>query len=100
GGGFMKTPIMIKVFKIPAKIAAGTALFMIIITSITGTVMHSFQGHIILEKSWPVVLGFSLGAIAGHRLNTQLKESLLEKLIGVSLITAAGMMFFKFVIMG
>lgn len=100
GGGFMKTPIMLKVFKIPAKIAAATALFMIVITSITGSVMHGMQGHILLEKSWPVVLGFTLGAIAGFKINAHLKESFLEKLIGVSLITAAGMMFFKFLVVG
>lgn len=100
GGGFMKTPIMLKVFKIPVKIAAGTALFMIIITSITGTVMHSFQGHIVIAKAWPVVLGFSLGAVSGYYLNTRLKESFLEKLIGISLIAAALMMFFKFILNG
>lgn len=100
GGGFMKTPIMLKVFKIPVKIAAATALFMIVITSITGSVMHSLQGHILFEKSWPVVLGFTLGAIAGYKLNTHLKEAFLEKLIGVSLITAGLMMFFKFVVIG
>ena len=100
GGGFMKTPIMLKVFKIPAKIAAATALFMIIITSITGSAMHFSQGHILMEKSWPVALGFSLGAIAGHYLNAKLKDKVLEKLIGVSLITAACMMFFKFLVVG
>ena len=100
GGGFMKTPIMLKVFEIPAKIAAGTALFMIVITSITGSVMHTMQGHILLDKSWPVVLGFTLGAIIGFKVNTHLKEDFLEKLIGVSLVTAALMMVLKFLIVG
>jgi uncharacterized membrane protein YfcA len=35
GGGFLKTPIMVVVFKIPPRIAVGTALFMIVITSLT-----------------------------------------------------------------
>ncbi len=100
GGGFMKTPIMLKVFEIPAKIAAGTALFMIVITSITGSVMHTMQGHILFEKSWPVVLGFTLGAIIGFKVNTHLKEDFLEKLIGVSLVTAALMMILKFIVIG
>lgn len=98
GGGFMKTPIMLKVFEIPAKIAAGTALFMIVITSITGSFMHYSQGHIILEKAWPVALGFTLGAIAGYFINTHLRNSFLEKLIGFSLLAAAAMMFVRFVI--
>lgn len=98
GGGFMKTPIMLKVFKIPAKIAAATALFMIVITSVTGSVMHSLQGHILLDKAWPVALGFSLGAIIGYKINAHLKEALLERLIGVSLVTAGLMMVFKFIL--
>lgn len=100
GGGFMKTPIMLKVFKIPVKIAAATALFMIVITSLTGSVMHGLQGHILIEKAWPVALGFTLGAIIGYKVNTHLNESFLEKLIGVSLISAGLMMVLKFVIIG
>lgn len=97
GGGFMKTPIMLKVFKIPAKIAAATALFMIIITSITGSIKHGLGGHIILEKAWPVVVGFSIGALLGYKVNTKLKEHTLEKMIGVSLLAASVMMFFNFI---
>lgn len=88
GGGFMKTPIMIKVFKIPAKIAAATALFMIVITSITGSISHYLQGHIHFDKAWPVMLGFTLGALAGHQVNARIKAPILEKMIGVSLLLA------------
>jgi uncharacterized membrane protein YfcA len=100
GGGFMKTPIMLKVFKIPAKIAAATALFMIVITSITGTISHYLQGHIDLEKAWPIMLGFALGAVVGHKINTHIKSDILEKMIGFSLIMAALLMMSKFVING
>lgn len=89
GGGFMKTPIMIKVFKIPAKIATATALFMIMITSITGSVSHYLQGHIHPDKALPVIIGFALGALVGHRVNTHIKSDRLEKLIGVALILAS-----------
>lgn len=98
GGGFMKTPIMLKVFKIPAKIAAATALFMIVITSITGTFTHWYEGHIIFNKAWPILIGFTLGAILGYKVNAKIKESVLEKLIGISLISAGVIMLLKFVI--
>ncbi len=100
GGGFMKTPIMLKVFKIPAKIAAATALFMIVITSITGSISHYIQGHIYLEKAWPIMLGFAIGAIVGHKLNTRIKSKTLEKMIGFSLILAALIMMSNFIITG
>lgn len=100
GGGFMKTPIMLKVFKIPAKIAAATALFMIVITSITGSISHYLQGHIHWDKAWPVMLGFALGAIGGHKINTHIKGAILEKLIGFALILAGLIMMSNFVING
>jgi len=96
GGGFLKTPIMIKVFEIPAKIATATALFMIVITSIVGSTMHSLHGHVVWAQTWPVVVGFSLGAVGSHFINMQIKKSFLEKLIGFSLLAVACMLVLKF----
>ncbi|MGB8704676.1 MAG: sulfite exporter TauE/SafE family protein, partial [Gillisia sp.] len=89
GGGFLKTPIMIKVFQIPAKIATATALFMIIITSLTGSVTHYLNGHIIFEKALPIIIGFSVGALLGRKFNLAISSKTLERLIGISLIVAA-----------
>ena len=97
GGGFMKTPIMLKVFKIPPKIATATALFMIVITSITGSISHYLQGHIDFNKSWPVILGFALGAFAGKKINTHLKDKTLENMIGGGLLVAAVVMTANFI---
>ncbi|WP_417431620.1 sulfite exporter TauE/SafE family protein [Halpernia sp.] len=96
GGGFMKTPIMLKVFKIPPKIATATALFMIIITGITGSVSHYLQGHIEFTKAWPVMLGFALGALGSKQINTHLKDKTLEKMIGGGLLVAAIVMTANF----
>ena len=85
----MKTPIMIKVFKIPAKIATATALFMILVTSITGSISHYMQGHIYISKAMPVIIGFAIGALLGHKVNTHIKSTNLEKLIGFALILAS-----------
>ncbi|WP_373056223.1 sulfite exporter TauE/SafE family protein [Zunongwangia sp. H14] len=98
GGGFLKTPIMIKVFKIPAKIAAATGLFMIVITSVTGSISHYLQGHIALSQSWPVMLGFATGALAGQRLNVKLDSNSLENLIGLGLMLASLIMLSNFLL--
>lgn len=92
GGGFLKTPIMIKVFRIPAKIAAGTALFMIIITSITSSVSHYLLGHVKVDYTIPVIAGFIAGPFLGVELKKRIASEHLEKLIGFSLIVAAGLM--------
>jgi len=96
GGGFLKTPIMLKVFKMPVKVATATALFMILITSLTGSVSHFMQGHIQLSMAWPVVAGFVGGAIAGSRLTPSIHDDVLERLIGLGLILAALVMFANF----
>ncbi|MCF8714193.1 sulfite exporter TauE/SafE family protein [Joostella atrarenae] len=98
GGGFLKTPIMLKVFKMPAKIATATALFMIVITSTTGTFSHFMLGHIELDKAWPIMLGFAAGALGGQRLNLKMKNKTLEKLIGMGLVLAALVMMSNFII--
>lgn len=89
GGGFLKTPIMVKVFKIPAKIASSTALFMIVITSTTGTISHYLLGHVYLNESLPVVIGFVGGAYVGKHIHTNISPTTLEKAIGLGLIVAA-----------
>lgn len=96
GGGFLKTPIMLKVFKMPVKVATATALFMILITSITGSISHFVQGHILLSHAWPVTIGFVGGAIAGNRLTPSIGDDVLERLIGLGLILAALVMFANF----
>jgi len=96
GGGFLKTPIMLKVFKMPVKTATATALFMILTTSITGSVSHYLQGHIQLSYVWPVLLGFAGGALLGNRITPSASDEVLEKMIGLGLILASLVMFANF----
>ncbi len=98
GGGFLKTPIMINVFGMPSSVAAATALFMIVFTSLTGSISHSLLGHINFVYSLPIVSGFVLGAFVGNRLNIKLSESLISKLIGVGLILAGSFLIFDVIL--
>ncbi len=96
GGGFLQTPIMIKGFNMPVKVAAATSLFIIVITSITGIVSHYLQGNILLQKAWPIALGFTIGAVLGHKINLNVKDDFVEKMIGFGLILAGLIMISKF----
>jgi len=88
GGGFLKTPIMVNVFNIPPSIAAATALFMIIFTSLTGGISHFYLGHLNFNYTIPIVLGFILGAFIGNKLNLNLSEKTIGSLIGLGLVGA------------
>lgn len=92
GGGFLKVPIMVGVFSTPAQVASATGLFMIVITSLTGSISHYFLGNIHFGYAVPVVIGFVIGAIAGNSLSAMLDEHILKRLIGIGL-SLSGLVF-------
>ena len=88
GGGFLKTPIMIRVFGLPAKIAVGTALFMIVFTSLTAILAHYSLGHIHFQLTAFLMVGFTVGALTGNRLKRRFSDLHTEKLITIGLFLA------------
>ncbi|MDX5421737.1 MAG: sulfite exporter TauE/SafE family protein [Hymenobacteraceae bacterium] len=89
GGGFVQTPMMIKLFRIPAQIATSTSLFILVITSFTGFISHFLLGNVQWGRSLPLMAAFSLGAIGGNILKKRrAKEQNIEKLIGIGLLLA------------
>ncbi len=93
GGGFIKGPIMIGAFKIPARIAAATALFMIVITSTVSSVTHYYLGHIFFDITAVVTLSFFLGSLFGNLFLHINSDATLKKIIGVALLIASAMLF-------
>jgi uncharacterized protein len=89
GGGFLKIPIMVNVFGLPSFIASSTALYMIVFTSLTGTISHYLLGHINFTYAIPIVSGFAAGAVVGNAFSVKISENTLKILIGVGLIMAA-----------
>ncbi|KAA9340860.1 sulfite exporter TauE/SafE family protein [Adhaeribacter soli] len=89
GGGFLQTPFMIRVFRMPPQIATSTSLFILIITSFSGLVSHYLLGHVIWLKTMPLMAAFAIGAAYGkvlrHR-RTKLPGT--EIMIGVGLFLA------------
>ncbi len=79
GGGFIKGPVIVLGFGMPAKIAAPTALFMITITSLTGSIFHYLLGHI----QWMTLFlaaAFVLGAIIGNKAGFDLSKRKIERI--------------------
>ncbi len=92
GGGFLKVPIMIGIFSTPTQIASATGLFMIVITSFTGSISHYFLGNIHFGYAVPVVIGFVIGAFLGNSLSTKANEHILKRMIGGGL-SVSGLVF-------
>lgn len=88
GGGFIKGPIMVLGFGMPARIAAPTALFMIVITSAVGSVSHYLLGHIQWKMGLFLVVAFTLGSLYGNRKVRTIKEKTLVRYIAWGLLGA------------
>lgn len=89
GGGFMQTPVMIKIFKIPPRVATSTSLFVIALTSTVGSISHYVLGHVQWPYSAPVLLGFAMGAFIGRFFTARIQKTMLEHAIGIGLLMAA-----------
>ncbi|PRY13696.1 hypothetical protein CLV24_10566 [Pontibacter ummariensis] len=89
GGGFLQTPMMIKLFRMPAVIATSTSLFILVVTSITGFISHFLLGNVIWNRSLPLMLAFGVGALLGNLFKRKRQRSRnLENLIGIGLLLA------------
>src|SRR5689334_5763352 len=88
GGGFIKGPLMVVGFGIPARIAAPTALFMIVITSAVGSISHYLLGHIHWQIGLFLVAAFTLGALVGNQKAGTIAEKKLVGFIAGGLIAA------------
>jgi uncharacterized protein len=89
GGGFIQTPMMIKLFRIPASIATSTSLFILVITSITGFISHYLLGNVLWSRSMPLMTAFAVGAVIGNILKKNKPQNTnTELLIGIGLLLA------------
>jgi uncharacterized protein len=98
GGGFLKVPIMVGIFSMPAQIASATGLFMITITSLTGSISHYFLGNVHFGYALPIIIGFVIGAIIGNSFSTKIDDHILKRLIGIGL-SLSGFVFLVYSIL-
>lgn len=95
-GGFLKTPAMSEVMRVPVKVAAATTTFTIGITSAAALVVLAVQGRISPVPAAAVALGSLVGARLGALLQGRLSPPLVRRslsavlvLIGLILIVTA-----------
>ncbi|GAA4442266.1 sulfite exporter TauE/SafE family protein [Pontibacter saemangeumensis] len=89
GGGFLQIPIMTRLFRIPAKVATSTSLFILVVTSFTGFISHFLIGNVLWSRSLPVVLSFTVGSLLASLFKKENQPGYnLEKLIAIGLLLA------------
>lgn len=89
GGGFLQTPMMIKLFRMPAQIATSTSLFILVVTSFTGFISHFLLGNVLWSRSLPLMIAFAVGSLFGNLFKKRTPRGRkLESLIAVGLLLA------------
>lgn len=96
GGGSIIVPAMILLFTIPPHIATATSMFMILITSLFGSMTHIFLGHIVWEYALFFIPGAWIGGTIGAKVNQLLKGRILEWLLRILLILIGLSLIFEF----
>lgn len=88
GGGIIKTPVMIHIFKIPTKKATATALFMIVFTSFTASISHWSYGRLNWNVALPIATAFFFGSLIGNQLNKKISAEKIKLILGWMMLFA------------
>lgn len=94
GGGFLNTPVLIVGVLLTPKVAVGTSLFMILITSLVGAAEHAYLHHINYTILPIIMAGMLIGAYIGMHLLKNLPEEKIKRyLIYIMLIASVITLF-------
>jgi uncharacterized protein len=82
GGGFIMVPVMVYLLRMPMHVVVGTSLFQILFTCINVTIMQAYTNHTVdFVLALILLLGSSLGAQFGAKINRNLKADHLKILL-------------------
>ena len=87
GGGIIHVPFLIRVLKISPHKATATSHFVLTFVALTATVTHVIMGEFNrgLSQTMYLAVGVMMGAPVGAVISTQLKGSLIVRLLAVAL---------------
>ncbi len=89
GGGILKVPILVGLFKLPLRRAIATSSYMIGITASAGVLVYMVHGSLDVVLAASGIIGASLGARLGSRTSLRAKEKALRLLLAAVLVIFA-----------
>lgn len=89
GGGFIKTPAMSEIMRIPVKVAGATTTFTLGLTATSGLLIYAVQGRLEVRDGAAVVAGALIGGLVGARVQSRLHATTVRRLTGVLLLVVA-----------
>jgi uncharacterized membrane protein YfcA len=87
GGGVIHVPLMVQVLRFPAQIATATSQYVLVVTALSGTLVHLLNGDLSggYERALVLGVGVMLGAQVGVRLALRLRGSAIVRLLALAL---------------
>ena len=88
GGGVIQLPVMVALMKIPPPIAAGTSMFVLIFTALTGVITHIVLGEFNAGWRRAGLIGFGavIGAQIGVRLAKRVDSGMLVMVLSIAMV--------------
>jgi len=97
GGGFLYVPALVYLMKFPVHVATATSLFVLTLTSLTGSVTHFAAG--LFDHGLRQVIGLSIGAIVGAQIAARLSRHIHGDWIIRSLAVALAVVGLRLVVL-
>lgn len=88
-GGYLKTPIMSEIMRVPVKVAAATTSLIVGLTAASALLVFLVQGRVDLDLAPAVVAGSFAGGVLGVRAQGRLPPVLTRRLLSALLVAVA-----------
>ena len=95
GGGFLNTPVLIVGVLLSPKVAVGTSLFMILLTSLFGAAEHALFNHINYTIGSIIAVSMMIGGYLGTNLLKNLPEEKIKLFLFITLFIAGILTFVR-----
>jgi uncharacterized membrane protein YfcA len=96
GGGVVLVPILLMVVYLPMHVAVGTSMFLVMLTSISGVVQHSYMGNVDFVAAALLAAGAFVGAQFGAWLSKKVSADWVQVLFAAALVIVGSQMLLKY----
>lgn len=95
GGGALMVPAMLVLFRFPPHVAIATSMFLIFLSSITGSLTHFYLGNIEWLYAATLIPGAWIGAKAGSYISTKTKPTIIILLVRFFLLIVGAKLIYE-----
>lgn len=86
GGGIIHVPLMVYLLNFPVHIATATSCFILMISSLGGTVTHFALNHVVWIPAISISVGAAIGAQIGAKLSRKTKSKTILTILAISML--------------